>query len=114
MKELLILTADKNAEYTVRSVAERVKAVERISFSYDIITHPRQDAGVCKYSVEYVRPFIKSHERLLAMFDYEGCGREGIPRMEIEDSVEKALSNNGGITDVPVLCLNLNWRPGYG
>jgi len=96
MKDLLVLAADKDAEFALRSLLSRISGIEKLNeFSFDIITHPQRDPGVINQGVEYVRPHIGAYHHLMVLFDYEGCGRERQSRTDIETDLEKKLSNNG-------------------
>lgn len=96
MKDVLILTADKNAEFALKGLLPRITQIEGIrKFGFDIITHPHKDPGVANQSVEYVRPYINDYRYLIVMFDHEGCGKEDQTRSDLESKIESLLSING-------------------
>jgi hypothetical protein len=94
--DLVILTAGKDAEYGIRSVLENRRnwlAIPEIRFQ--CVVHPRHDSGVRLRSAEFLRGFLKTHEKALAIFDLEGSGAEDQPVDEIERRVEDSLTVNG-------------------
>jgi hypothetical protein len=96
MKDILVLTADKNAELMLKAFMDRLTESEKIrKFDFDIITHPKRDPGVANQSVDFVRPYIKDYRFLLVLFDHEGSGKERESKSELELQIEKALHNNG-------------------
>ncbi len=96
MKDILVLTADKDAELMLKALLDRLPRSEKIrEFNFDIITHPKRDPGVVNQSVEYVRPYIKDYRFLLVFFDHEGSGKEKKAKLELELQIEKELDSNG-------------------
>lgn len=92
MKDLLVLTADKNALFLIESFLERINSGN--VFTYKVISHPGHDCGVIKKAAEFVRPFINEYNYLITIFDYEGCG-DNATIMNIENKVITLLSQNG-------------------
>jgi hypothetical protein len=96
MKDLLLLTADKDAEFTLKSLINKIIIVENINqISFDIITHPQRDPGVAKQTIEYIRPYITDYRFVIILYDHEGSGKESIEKAELESSMENDLANNG-------------------
>ncbi len=96
MKDILILTADKCAELTMKALMNRMPKSENIAeFCFDVITHPKRDPGIANQAVEYVRPYIGDYRFLLVIFDHEGSGMENYPRIDLESHIESELNQNG-------------------
>jgi hypothetical protein len=96
MKDILILTADQNAELLIKALLEKIPAIENIpAIDYEIIRHPGHDSGVAKNAVEFVRPFINDCRFLMVLFDYEGSGKESLPKNILESEIEDTLNKNG-------------------
>lgn len=96
MKDILVLTADKNAELMLKALMSRLPKSEKIrEFDFDVHTHTKRDPGVANQSVEYVRPYIQDYRFLLVLFDHEGSGKEKQAKLELESQIEKELDNNG-------------------
>lgn len=95
-KDLLVLTADLDAYFTVQTILKRIPEIEKVSvIDFDIFKHPMRDAGVLNCAVEFVRPYLNDYEYLLIMFDYEGCGHESEQKSDVESKVEGELRKNG-------------------
>jgi hypothetical protein len=96
MKSLLVLVADKDAEFLFQELLVRFPRVEHIAeISFDIITHPQRDPGVINHSVELLRPYVDDYNYLMICCDHEGSGRESISREMVENELEQLLSSNG-------------------
>lgn len=95
-KDLLVLTADQDAYFTIQSILKRIPEIENISsINFDVFKHPQRDAGALNHAIEFVRPYLNDYKYLLVMFDYEGCGQESKQRSEIESKMETDLAANG-------------------
>lgn len=96
MKDILILTADQDAEFLIKALLDKIPTVERTpSIDFDIIRHPLRDAGVATNAVEFVRPYINDYRYLMIIFDYEGSGKESMSKNDLELHIENQLNKNG-------------------
>jgi hypothetical protein len=96
MKDLLVLCADQDAEFALRSLITRIPYAESLSpISFDTIRHPQRDSGVANNAVEFVRPYIQDYRFLLVIFDHEGCGQECKGRSMLETDMERSFNVNG-------------------
>jgi hypothetical protein len=98
MKELIVLTADKSIQLTIRALLDRpealgIRPLERNS--YDIVVHPQHDASVYLVAHEFLRPQASRYRRALTISDRHGSGRSGKTREEMESSIEHHLSQSG-------------------
>jgi hypothetical protein len=95
-KDLIILTADKNAQALMQVLTGRIQQVEDLSpFTYEVVVHPKRDPGVVTNCYDYLRIFLKSHNYCIVLFDHEGCGKEKIKKQDLEKKIEQQLSANG-------------------
>jgi hypothetical protein len=95
-KDLLVLTADKDAYEFLAALFLRIPKIEKIPpFSFDLIRHPRRDPGTAIECHEYIRPFIHGYDHAMVVFDHEGSGKETIPNSELTKEIENKLANNG-------------------
>lgn len=95
-KDLIILTADKNAQALIQKLVGRIRQVEDLShFTYEVVVHPKRDPGIVTNCHDYLRIFLKSHTFCIVLFDHEGCGKEKIEKPDLEKKIEKQLSANG-------------------
>ncbi len=96
-KDLLILVADKDTESCLKGLLPRFPDIFTLkAFTYDIIMHPLKDAGCYTLSHEFLRPFTKSYDYCIVVFDYEGCGQDKNMSIEnVENNVKELLTKNG-------------------
>lgn len=94
-KDLVILVADKDAEFTLKGLLPRHQAIGIRQIAYDIYVHPEHDPGCFLRCQDFLRPFIRQYAYTLVMLDWEGCGRENLPREDLEQDIENRLSQSG-------------------
>ena len=95
VKDLVVLAADKNMEFTVKGLLNRPKRLSIRPVKFDVFVHPERDAGSLRKCDDFLRIHIKRFSFSLVMFDREGCGREQLSREELEALVEDKLSSSG-------------------
>lgn len=96
MKDLIIAVADGYQEKTMESLLARIPISSGTrEFTFDIIKNPGKDSGSFNDSHELLRPFSNQYSYALVIFDFEGTGVEHLSREQIEDEVQRLLSNNG-------------------
>ncbi len=76
MRDLLLLVADKNAEFAVRGALERPAALGVRGVTYEVIVDPSRDGGVRTRGPEILRVRRTSFDHAVMMFDHEGCGTQ--------------------------------------
>lgn len=94
-KDLIVLTADKNWSAALRGMLSRPAALGIRSINAETIPHPRKDPGCVNEGVGFLSNFSEQYNHGLMIFDYEGCGREGIdsPR-RLQDALDEQLSRS--------------------
>ena len=105
MKDLIVLTADKNAEFAVRGLLARSDDLGIRSLSYDVYVHPRRDPGCLNDAQDFLRPFLGDYRHALVLFDHSGCGHEGESPQSIAHDVERKLAANGWSNRAAVVVL---------
>ncbi|MSR58466.1 MAG: hypothetical protein EXS05_12570 [Planctomycetaceae bacterium] len=93
--DLVILAADLDTESALRGLLSRPEALGIRPLAAQIYRHPGRDPGCRTQAHEYLRSFCNQYDHALVVFDREGCGRERISRVEIEQDIERLLSSNG-------------------
>ncbi len=86
-KDLLVLAADKDIEYTLKGLLSRPKALDIRPIEVEIMVHPQHDPGCALRGVQFLSSFSNRYEHGLLMFDHEGSGRETTPREELQESL---------------------------
>ena len=94
-RDLVVLFADKQMEFSVRGLLERRRALRIRPISFEIFVHPAKDPGCRGKSHDFLRPFHRQYRYALVMFDREGCGNESQTREELEAEIEQRLSQSG-------------------
>lgn len=97
MNDLIILVADKDAEFTVKGLLTRYYAlsIRNITPTTSIFTHENRDNGCYTGAHEFLRSFSSRYSHALVIFDHHGSGHENISRTDVEQEVEERLSRNG-------------------
>jgi hypothetical protein len=93
-KPLVILTADKDAQFAIQELIRRPAALGIRPNDFDCFPHPGHDSGLYKRGHEFLRAFLK-WDYALVVFDREGCGHDDKPRELLESAVENRLAANG-------------------
>ena len=93
-KPLVILAADKNAQFAIQELMRRPADLGIRPIDFDCFGHPGHDSGVYKRAHEFLRAFLK-WDHALVVFDREGCGHDDKPPHVLETAVENLLAING-------------------
>lgn len=94
-KDLVVLTADKNAQFAFKGLLTRHRALGVRAIEADLYVHPERDPGVRTRAHDFLRPFASSHAHALAMLDLEGSGRDATSREDLEAEIESRLNRSG-------------------
>lgn len=95
-KPLVVLTADKNAQFALRGILSRTLSLGIRQIQPDFYIHPGKDPGVFDNADEFLRSFAQSHQYALVLMDREGSGQEkNLSRVEMEERIEQALGRCG-------------------
>lgn len=95
IKDLVVLTADKNARFAVQGILTRHQSLHIRPIDLDYYLHPEKDPGVLRTAHEFLRPFSKAYAYALVLMDREGSGEETVDRTDMETRIESALSKSG-------------------
>jgi len=95
-KDLVVLTADKDAHLGIGALLNRQGDLGTRQFTFECVAHPQHDGGVRARAHYFLRPFLRYHEYALVVFDFEGCGQEErLGREDLERRVRDNLAING-------------------
>ena len=96
VKDLVVLAADRNAEYAVKGILERPLSLGLgRTPDADFYVHPEHDAGCLLRAHQFLNPFVRGYRHALVLFDREGCGQETRGREALEQDVERRLDSQG-------------------
>ncbi|MGD0897167.1 MAG: hypothetical protein ABR915_04980 [Thermoguttaceae bacterium] len=95
MKDLVVLVADGQMEFTVRGLLTRGPSLQFRDISFDIWVHPAKDPGCLLRGHELLRSFTRQYAHAMVMHDREGCGRDDYSREALESEIESNLARSG-------------------
>lgn len=94
-KDLIVLTADKDATFALSAILERHQALGIRDVTFDVYSHPQRDSGCRLRGHTFLRSRRSDYTHALQLFDVEGCGREGVSREQLELEAETRLRQSG-------------------
>ena len=94
VRDLIVLVADKNIEFTVKGLLSRPKALHISDISSDVFPHPLRDPGCIRDAPEFLRQYRDRYRHALVLLDREGSGRDDETRLELEADLEKRLASD--------------------
>jgi hypothetical protein len=92
LRDCVILVADLDTENAIKGLLTRPESLGCRRFDFEIYRHPRRDPGVRLESASFLRTFINSHERAIAIFDRHGSGADQLTSDQIEQDLETSLA----------------------
>ncbi len=95
MRDLIMLVADKNTEFTIHGGLGRPTALSVRPVDYHILVHPERDGGVRRTGVQLLRLQRRQFGHALLLFDYEGSGAS-VAADELEAALTAELRTTWG------------------
>lgn len=95
MTDLIVLTADKDAHLAFDALLRRHEALDIRRITWSIIRSPEHDPGVLRQCALLLQLYVGTHRHALVVLDRRGCGKEHCSREELEQQLERELSENG-------------------
>lgn len=92
MKDLVLLVADKNAQFALKGALGRPDALEIRPIEFEFLVHPGRDGGARKSGPELLALERRQFKHALLVFDFEGCGSELRDAILLEDELDARLS----------------------
>ena len=94
-KDLVVLTADKDIEYSLKGIFTRSDSLQiQSDISYEIFRHPHKDSGCLNGAHDFLSSFANHYRLALVVFDREGSGSSE-SRNTVEALVETQLNKYG-------------------
>lgn len=93
MKDLLVYTADADAQAVIQAILKRHQSLGIHEVDAEVKRHPLRDSGIIQSGAELVRMEKGHYGKVLLMWDYHGSGRERRQtveqsRAEIQDKLD--------------------------
>lgn len=93
-RNLVVLVVDKSMDYSIRGILHRHQSLGIEQIDFETYQHPYRDSGCLTEGVDFIRPFSKKFQHALIMLDRDGCGKENLTRIKIEEEIEECLSSS--------------------
>lgn len=96
MKDLVIVAADKNAEFAIGGALRRPHAAGIRSIDFEIKVHPGRDGGARKDGVAMLALEKGRFGHGLLILDFDGCGTRLSSAIELEAELDRSLEVRWG------------------
>lgn len=96
MRDLVVLVADKNAQFALQGAIDRHHALGIRETKAEFRVHPGRDGGVRKSGPEVLAPEVKRFRHSLLLLDWEGCGASNGNPLELEEELNERLAATWG------------------
>ncbi len=95
VRKLLVVVPDRHLRASLETlIGQRWKDLGMRPEPFEVRRHPDSDPGCRMATVAFLRTLEHDYERVLVVFDHDGCGSGDSPE-EIERRVEADLAANG-------------------
>ena len=91
MRDLVVLTADRDIEQTVIALLGRPEALGIRQITFDVVPHPQHDPGCFSSSAGLLEGYADTHRHALVVFDRAWDGAPTQDPRELEHKVETDL-----------------------
>lgn len=97
MKDLAVLTADKNTQFALKGALGRHQSLGIRPLEFDFIVHPGRDGGARKTGPELLRLERARFSHALLVMDFEGSGTDLPSATVLEEQLDRRLTSSWGI-----------------
>lgn len=92
MKDLVLLVADKNAQFALKGALSRPEALGIRPIEFEFRVHPGRDGGTRKTGPEMLALDRRRFQHALLVLDFEGCGTDLPKATALEAQLDERLS----------------------
>lgn len=92
MKDLVLLMADKNAQFALKGALGRPAALGIRPIEFEFLVHPGRDGGVRKNGSEVLERELRRFNHALLVLDFEGCGTDLPNAAALESQLDNELA----------------------
>lgn len=96
MKDLIILVADKNAQFCLRGALSRHQSIGIRPVEFEFRVHPERDGGARKNGTALLAIERNRFANAILMFDFEGCGASHTDAISLEEDLDRELAKEWG------------------
>jgi hypothetical protein len=90
-KDLIVLAADLSMRLSIEELLKSHHSLAIRQISFDVRSHPNNDPGVFGEAHLFLQAQVRNYRHAMAVCDRQGCGREAMPRGNIESSIDGRL-----------------------
>ena len=94
MKDLVLLMADKNAQFALKGALGRPEALGIRPIEFEFRVHPGRDGGTRKSGPEVLALERRRFRHALLVLDFEGCGTDLPNASALEEQLDGRLSTH--------------------
>ena len=94
MKDLVLLMADKNAQFALKGALGRPEALGIRPIEFEFRVHPGRDGGTRKSGPEVLALERRRFRHALLVLDFEGCGTDLPNACALEEQLDGRLSTH--------------------
>ena len=88
MKDLVLLVADKNAQFALKGALGRSEALEIRPIEFEFRVHPGRDGGTRKTGPAMLALERRRFNHALLVLDFEGCGTDLQDALSLESQLD--------------------------
>ena len=92
MKDLVLLVADKNAQFALKGALGRPEALGIRPVEFEFLVHPGRDGGTRRTGPEVLALERRRFQHALLVLDFEGCGTDLPNAAALEAQLDARLS----------------------
>jgi len=94
MKDLVLLMADKNAQFALKGALGRPAALGIRPIEFEFLVHPGRDGGARKNGSEVLERELRRFNHALLVLDFEGCGTDLPNAAALEAKLDEELATH--------------------
>jgi hypothetical protein len=91
MKDLVLLVADKNAQFALKGALGRPEALAIRSIEFEFRVHPGRDGGARRTGPEVLALERRRFKHALLVLDFEGSGTDSPNAKGLEEQLDERL-----------------------
>lgn len=96
MKDLILLVADKNMEFSLRGGLSRPESLGIRPISFNLIQHPGRDGGTRSNGAQLLALEKTRFSHALLVLDHEGSGAGNLSPLDLEAQLNEKLASTWG------------------
>lgn len=92
MKDLVLLVADKNAQFALKGALGRPEALGIRRIEFELLVHSGRDGGARETGPEMLALLRRQFKHAFLVLDFEGCGTSAQNAVALEKELDDRLS----------------------